>query len=122
MRPPKLRAWNLELKMMIESEEIFTKENIYMLLNTSDDYVWMRGVERNDKDGKEIYEGDLIKSPSTYLLEVIWSDQKMGFYVKWKNEDKFSDAARLESLEYEWGEVKVWGNIYQNPELMREQE
>lgn len=121
MKAPRLRAWNKELKMMELPEEIFTRDNIHMLLNETD-YIWMRSTERVDKEGKEIFAGDLIKSSSTFLLEVFWNIEQMAFYLKWKDEQKFSNAEPMRCMQYEWPDVKNWGNIYENPELMEKQE
>lgn len=106
MRPPKLRAWNLELKMMIESEEVFTRENIHMLLNTSDDYIWMRDTEYKDRGAKEIYEGDI-------LIYRYLKYEPVKFIVEY---DDF--IWRCCELGYEEAYLANIGNIYKNPELI----
>lgn len=72
-----------------------------------------------DKNGKEVYEGDIVKTKFGRVCEVIWfssdSDKCFDlspinrFYDENKAPDKF-DLWRSENIE-------VIGNIYDNPEL-----
>jgi uncharacterized phage protein (TIGR01671 family) len=111
-REIKLRAWRKDLKCMVpwdtlllsyELHEIFQDPDIVPLLCTG----------LNDKNGKEIYEGDILSwekgtgevSYDSYMFRV------NGFYdpsqdIPW---DIFAEGA----------EYKVIGNIYENPELMK---
>lgn len=100
MRPHKQRAWNQELKMMIQSEEILTRDNIYMILNTSEDYIWMRTAAYEDKNKQEIFEDDVVRMRGDiHLVDLQWF-----FY---------------EVCEFgiEGKDIEVLGNIYENPEL-----
>jgi uncharacterized phage protein (TIGR01671 family) len=64
-----------------------------------------------DKNGKEIYEGDIINlsswEPSVYL--VAWD--RGAFYMAKKNLEEVGDIKYVESGE-------IIGNIYENPELL----
>ncbi len=117
MKAPRLRAWHPELKIMEYPETIFTKENIHMLLN-EDDYIWMKSADYLDKNRKEIFEGDVLKSPS---------QRKSLSVVTWDNEIEVCGCGGADaisavglSLGEIWGrdEIEVIGNIYENPELM----
>ena len=60
-----------------------------------------------DKNGVEIYEGDIVKRWGNIYI-VIWD--KIGFRMKWTKEDsvnRFPDEL-----------CEVIGNIYENPELL----
>jgi uncharacterized phage protein (TIGR01671 family) len=75
-----------------------------------------------DKNGKEIYEGDIV-ADSDMQGEVMFDKEKAAFYAWWRyaqpkkgqRTDPFIggyfDKERAE-------EVKVISNIYENPELM----
>ena len=82
-------------------------------------YELMQFTGLTDKNGKEIYEGDLVKANTPYstndLKQVIWDDKRAGFYLKCdfvaydpKNLYKMS-AFKME----------VVGNIYENPKLLK---
>jgi hypothetical protein len=64
-----------------------------------------------DKNGEKIYEGDIIKN--------IYSEEMA--IIEWKNEEKYIGFS-LEIFEQEWGqyEIEIIGNIYENPELLKE--
>ncbi len=114
MKPPRLRAWNQELKMMIQPEEIFTPENIYMLLNEDDDYIWMRSTELFDKDGKEIYEGDVLgNDDNIYIYEVKYKRDRFCMCQPIEGEREYEIYLAPYAKEFE-----LIGNIYQEPELM----
>ncbi|MBR8461520.1 hypothetical protein KDE12_01460 [Campylobacter sp. faydin G-105] len=61
-----------------------------------------------DKDGYEIYEGDIIKS-STSIGEIIYDD--FAFKVRFFDEELFI-------WEIEVSECGIIGNIFKNPELL----
>jgi len=71
----------------------------------------------NDKNGKEIYEGDIFK----------WEDNTFG-YIKYKDGSFYLKIAEIYSpwlrvIKHELeNELEVIGNIYDNPELLQEVE
>lgn len=64
-----------------------------------------------DKNGREIYEGDIIKSNFGRIAPVVW--YRRGFFVDApERPDGVTDFLVLEKSE-------VIGNIYENPELLK---
>ena len=64
-----------------------------------------------DKNGKEIYEGDIVKQ---------YKDEGLGI-IKWINSGLFCEYQSEEGgySELDIKECKVIGNIYENPEIIK---
>ena len=72
-----------------------------------------------DKNGKEIYEGDIVKINVDRAC-VKWND-KYGYFQLVPIGDYYFDSDVIgQALEYV--EAEVIGNIYDNPELLEERE
>lgn len=74
-----------------------------------------------DKDGQEIFEGDVISTYTDNLI--IKRDNLLGFYVEVdEKREYFAEIVDIEYLDLfakDFGvAVKVLGNIYENPELL----
>ena len=98
------------------------------------DAIMMLSVGLPDKNGKDIYDGDLIKSPSDDFEYCLceWNNKKACFQINgygnsmYFNEgggEEFSqDITRIEENVLLFGEdndIEVVGNIYENPELIK---
>ena len=125
-REIKFRAWDKGKKSMTmlgaSGEDIlyFEGENIYWTRNHDGDGYIVGGFELmqftglKDKNGKEIYEGDLVRY-QWGIAEKVTSIGKVEYLV---------DGFTLEPRRYpiylkDAFEKEVVGNIYENPELLK---
>lgn len=75
---------------------------------------WMQFTGLLDKNGKEIYEGDVVRGSNSYDMEVFWMETSACFGIFWLA----GNLACEDTLQNHMAEhFEVIGNIYENPEL-----
>lgn len=119
---PKYRAWDKETKAMNGMAEIYRNRNQEIELRPRDgNIILMQSTGLRDKNGKEIFEGDIISTHTDNL--VVKRDNLLGFYVEaGKKRNYFAETIDIEYLNLfakDFGvSVEVIGNIYENSELL----
>jgi uncharacterized phage protein (TIGR01671 family) len=141
MREIKFRAWDTRNNEMHQVTDIAWELNDYETGAIQDVSVFMPyefgPIRRNivkwfelmqytglrDKSGKEIYEGDIVR-----MFDRPPSDDAWDLRVEWES-GKFILTSLRDMGEY-WGDLGDWfdcewrvamvGNIYENPELLKE--
>lgn len=122
----KFRAWLKENKEMVDVGEIhffngefdFIGDAITWMCK-SDDCVLMQSTGLKDKNGKEIFEGDILSietDEETVKVEVSW-DSKHALFV-FESEKYNEKVALAELFEDNSYQFNIIGNIYENPELV----
>ena len=136
MREIKFRAWDGEQLHNWDStvhpavdqiEETPERKLFYLpmsyLVGDSNDWNWMQYTGLNDKNGAEIYEGDIVGSNQTKgygLVESIhvWRWLQIEIEGELKSGKGALDEKRWLMEMEGWNECEVIGNIYENPELL----
>jgi len=67
-----------------------------------------------DKNGKEIYEGDIVRDKKGRHLEVFWKEIGTGGWWFCYNQD--GDRYHVDAIHLDY--LEVIGNIHDNPELL----
>lgn len=122
---PKFRAWDKIHKTMyeaddivsidIEKSQIYVKTPFFEQVNCYSfrDIDLMQSTGFTDKDGKDIFEGDIIDSEDGILSGVVEFRPDLGMFVstliKYNNFERLCNVA---------DSVHIIGNIYTNPELL----
>jgi uncharacterized phage protein (TIGR01671 family) len=108
-REIKFRAWDKKFHYM--SEEITLEGEVYF----EEDNILMQFTGLKDKNGKEIYEGDIIKDKDKKVYKVEWDYNYAGFAPFCEQIFSAPDTYS----EWNLGEIEIIGNIYENKELLK---
>lgn len=80
--------------------------------------VLMQYTGLNDKNGREIYEGDIIRFAEKYVYIVKYEDAKFVGYHANNDWGKWGDLYKIAEPEFSKYGYSVIGNLYNNPELV----
>jgi len=125
MREIKFRAWWIKEKVMINDlEAIYPKGKCAGILGIKkikgeslwnfEDIEIMQFTGLHDKNGKEIWEGDIVKTLQPDEIGTVeYVDIRASFELKIKGQYYYQPLAK-------WKKhlLEVIGNIYENPELL----
>ena len=131
MREIKFRAWDKSNEEMLEVEnlsfndmtdKVEIRTRIYSDYFNDEEMILMQYTGLKDKNGKEIYEGDIVTAIINIDFEedlnirgsVIYDDGETCYKAITKENDEYT----LGWLDY----LEVIGNIYENPELLEVKE
>lgn len=118
---PKYRAWDKETKSMNGMAEIYRNRNQEIELHPRDEnIILMQSTGLRDKNGKEIFEGDIIainlEGIETPITAKVFQNRKIGILMFHAFEDN-EDVPMVELLEGNSVEFAIIGNIWEDPEL-----
>lgn len=139
MREIKFRAWDAKFKVMFEHGEISVSEEespisfVSLFNNPCEGFYVMQFTGLRDKNGREIYEGDMIRQQvnshiwfyqigciddggaNLYAINIrdnVTIDDETDTYTYQMTEERVGQSRLIPSG------CEIIGNIYENPELL----
>jgi len=128
MREIKFRAWDrMRNRMLYPTEISFNYDgkidvwygiDIDEKIRTTQEFI-MQYTELKDKNGKEIYCGDIVQyGLRRSVIEFIENGYKAVSRIQRRNQGK-RDWFKQEGIKDDiWSDCEIIGNIYENPELL----
>lgn len=111
----KFRAWD---KLAEEMQPPFSPFAV-SAYNNPDNFVFMQFTGLLDKNGKEIYEGDIVTSESRDDMRVVTTNRTVSFEDGAFIATDKNGYIPLDEYHIDMKNVEVIGNIYENPELLK---
>jgi uncharacterized phage protein (TIGR01671 family) len=123
MRPIKFRVWDKQKSQFVEDDLLFEQGEedgetssirlVQRKLDRYHGYIIQQYTGLKDKNGKDVYEGDIIKvfwlDMEPYNAKVRWDTYETGWYPK-----------GVLTTKHEQVSFEVIGNIFQNPKLLKQ--
>ena len=131
---PKYRAWDKRFSEFVEDFFVSEDGKIYkkstdtgygiaISKETSDKVILMQSTGLKDKNGKDIFEGDILacKTDDEVInLNIFWDEEHALFMFESKKYNEQEPLAEL--VENNTYPFEIIGNIYENPELLEDKE
>ncbi len=115
MREIKFKFWLGHTKQMTYEHTLIEISNAHW--DFTEDIIRLQFTGLQDKNGKDIYEGDIIKRNDGVIKYVFYNERQGGYYTQFQNGAGFIDPIKY-SIDRD---CEIIGNIYENPELFTPQ-
>lgn len=139
---PKFRAWDKRFSEFVEDFFVSEDGKIYkkstntgygiaISRETSDKVILMQSTGLRDKNGKEIFEGDVVSRnsgmPSVVKFGKWIYEEDFGYKIKnigFHLDSSYDDDEWFQAMDYEdiRKNYEIIGNVYENPELLEDKE
>ena len=127
MTIPKFRAWTEEGEVMYYDVYPFKDDTLLLSYDEiafdevpASDFILMQSTGLKDKNGKEIYEGDIVVAMSQGVKALGKVKRRIDgywlMYPAWQHGELWHIVENVDTGETG---VEVIGNIYENPELLK---
>ncbi len=125
MREIKFKVWDTNIKKFIKDfyigeEKRCDKNGIFDIQDDGHSYIFLQFTGLKDKNGLDIYEGDVIKG----FADFTENDKDVGFEAIYE----FTDVVKYQGCGFycenadfpldQYQKLEIIGNLFQNPELL----
>ena len=115
----KIRAWdkkyNVMVELCIDSINELTWSGNYKKDGDYSGLMQFTGL--HDKNGKEVFEGDVLKDDKGQFGQVLWAHNS--WLIEWDERDYQGHRIYNTMTDDCFGYGEVVGNVFENPELIK---
>lgn len=120
MTIPKFRVYDKVECMMITTSDYEDLSDLFCILKNDTDTGYISELMQStgliDKNGEEIFEGDVLLTYDDELAKVFWNDDLAGWFVDFLYE--IAELSEVADIQSSRSICKIIGNIYENPEFL----
>lgn len=115
MREIKFRAWDKKENRFWDKVSTL---NLTLGHFNVDGFKWSQYTGLKDKNGKEIYEGDILDWGDNFNSKVLWNEAEAAWNIEELENTRTEQCPRTHDMNSYTYKPTVLGNIYENPELL----
>lgn len=119
MREIKFRCWDIVFNKMRYEQDLWDIAYNELFIHTPDQRALnlMQYTGCKDREGKEMYEGDIVTNVREEKAEIKWIEEECRFVFRVFNENEQYYHEIFKDIEQKHN-VKVIGNVYENKDLL----
>ena len=135
----KFRAWLIQEKRIVDVLDFKIQDDGFILIKYKNTYTkqayippehLMQCTGLRDKNERLIFEGDIVKHYNYPLSKIVFCDTHVGYCAEmlfdeeqkkgWDKTDLLKTGNHIEAFFMDLHEQEIIGNIFENPELIEE--
>lgn len=123
MRKIKFRVWCKDSEQWVDDDTRFSIFKGEMELGDGNPWAYLQYTGLNDFNGKEIYEGDILSGIKLYGFNGVFNGDVRYVSCRFQCFVKYPEGGYggviLDAEEVEEHELEIIGNIFENPEFLK---